>query len=86
MNLKVKDKVRLTKIRSILQTNIDFLHAIRRLKWDWARHVARMGENRWAKILAEWIVIKKRKNGKQKKRWRDEIDNMLGHRCYHQIA
>ena len=86
LNIKIKDKVRVSKIRNILQSNIDFLHAIRRLKWDWAGHVARMGGNRWAKLLTDWIVLKKRKKGKQKKRWRDEIDNMLGHNCHHQIA
>jgi len=68
LNLKLRDKIRIGKIRGTLRENINFLHAIRRLKWDWAGHVARMGKNRWAKILTEWVIIGGRSKGKQKKR------------------
>jgi len=48
--------------------------------------MVRMDKNRWAKILMEWVIIGGRNRGKQKKRWKDEIDTMLGRKCYHQIA
>jgi endonuclease/exonuclease/phosphatase family metal-dependent hydrolase len=63
-----------------LQTGVeDIVRKVKKLKWQWAGHVARMNDNRWTKIVTEWIPIdKKRKPGRPTTRWEDEIANHLG--------
>ncbi len=69
-----------------MKFNLNFLHAIRRLKWDWAGHVARLENNKWAKQVLDWGIKEGRKRGKQKLRWRDEIDQLYGHKQFRRIA
>ncbi len=49
LGIKLKDKVKISEIKSKMKFNLNFLHAIRRLKWDWAGHVARLENNKRAK-------------------------------------
>ncbi|KAI5728658.1 hypothetical protein M8J77_019174 [Diaphorina citri] len=50
-----------------------------KLKWRWAGHVARMGNERWAKKLTEWIPRShKRTRGRKKIRWYDEMKKNVG--------
>ena len=39
---------------------------VRRIKWKWAGHIARLKDERWTKLITEWQPIdKKRKRGMQ---------------------
>ncbi len=42
LNIRLKDKVRITKIKTKFKTNKNVIHHIKRLKWDWAGHVCRL--------------------------------------------
>ena len=44
---------------------------------QWARHVARMSNTRWAKTTSEWTPREgKRVRGRPKRRWRDIIEEV----------
>ena len=49
-------------------------------------YVARQQNERWTHKRTFWYVNGKRRRGKQKTRWRDEIDRSLGHKIYHRVA
>ena len=71
---KIPNKVirQKTKVKDILQK-------IKEAKWRWAGHVARREDNRWTKRITEWQPrTGKRKRGRQKRRWRDDITSYLG--------
>ncbi len=47
LNLKKKDRVRINGIREKLPDRKNLLETIRKLYWDWARHVMRLKDDRW---------------------------------------
>ena len=50
-----------------------------RAHWSWAGHVARFQDNRWTYRLTEWQPREgKRKRGRQKRRWRDDLTTYMG--------
>ena len=56
---KIEDLYKITKMGNI---NTD----LRKIKWRWAGHIARMTNERWAKILTEWCPLdRKRSRGRQ---------------------
>jgi len=62
----------------------DLMDRILRLKWKWAGHIARMTDN-WANDLTMWHPSSKRKPGRPRKRWAEEIKKSHGHN-WHKIA
>ena len=47
------------------------------MRGEWAGHVARMNNTRWAKIISEWTPGEgKRVKGRPKSRWRDNIEEV----------
>ncbi len=54
------------------------IHKIKREKWKWAGHLARIEENRWTyKLTFCFLQHNKRKTGKQNVRWMNEIENFI---------
>ena len=51
-----------------------WVEAQRRRKWQWAGHVARMKETRWAGKMLGWKPEGARKVGGPKRRWEDAMD------------
>ena len=48
-------------------------------KYNYAGHVARMNYKKWTKIITKWKPkIGKRRVGRQKQRWEDELRQMDG--------
>ena len=39
----------------------DIIARIKQLKWQWAGHVARASDNRWTKIVTEWIPLENKR-------------------------
>ena len=57
----------------------DIVARIKELKWQWAGHVPRLMDNRWTKLVTEWIPSNgKRKQARPKTRWSDEIRKYAG--------
>lgn len=78
LNIKLEQKIRTTTIEKQLQVKrVEHLAAI--LKFKWAGHMMRTQDNRWSKIITEWIPRdRKRSRGRQRKRWRDAIVECAG--------
>lgn len=74
LNFKKKDHKKITDIKKALKDNIDMVRYIRRQKWSWAGHVARMRDDRWTFRATFWFLSHlKRKIGRQPMRWFDDI-------------
>ena len=58
-----------------VRTNIiDGIENTLKHKWKWARHTARMKDNRWTNHRTEWQLRKgKRSRGQPGRRWQDDI-------------
>ena len=78
LHLSLKDKIRHTEIRKKTKVQ-DIMTKIKAAKWKWAGHVIRTNDNRWTKRMTEWQPRNgKRKRGRQKRRWRDDITSYMG--------
>ena len=78
LHLSLKDKVRHTSIRKKTRVK-DIIEKIKESKWKWAGHLSRTTDNRWTKRLTEWQPrTGKRRRGRQKRRWRDDITSYMG--------
>ena len=46
-----------------------------RRKWDWAGHVSRMRDGRWAILSMQWVPEDgPPRRGRPRRRWQDELD------------
>lgn len=87
LGIKLKDRISLKAIRKKIINRVDFLHTVKRLKWDWAGHVARQNKDRWTYSIKNWFLKMGRKKGKQKTKWDDDIIKFLGYnKQYHRVA
>lgn len=78
LNITRKDKINNRKLRETTLVKDAAIH-IRKLKWQWAGHVARSDNSRWIKVVTEWIPLnKRRKKGRPLMRWQDEIKKEEG--------
>ena len=78
LHIILRDKIKNTDIRR--QTKVkDIIQKIKESKWKWAGHLMRREDNRWTKRATEWQPrTGKRKRGRPKRRWRDDLDAFLG--------
>ena len=78
LGITLRDKKRASWIRE--QTKVeDILSTVKRRKWTWAGHVMRRTDNRWTVRVTEWHPRDgKRRQGRQRIRWRDEIRSYAG--------
>ena len=76
LNITKRDKIRNEIIRC--KTGVkDIIERVRCMRGQWAGHVARMSNTRWAKITSEWTPREgKRVRGRPKRRWRDNIEEV----------
>jgi len=64
------------EIRKITKINDALTHA-KKLKWNFAGHIQRTTDNRWTKLIENWIPTDGFRNrGHQRKRWQDEIETI----------
>lgn len=78
LNLKLRDKVKLENIRSKTKV-MDVTYTVKKLKWNWAGHMIRNNRDKWTKDVTEWYPRDgKRKKGRQKTRWEDDIRKVAG--------
>ena len=78
LHISLRDRIRSSAIRK--KTGVtDIIVKSKQSKWRWAGHVARRNDNRWTKRLTEWQPrLGKRRRGRQKRRWRDDITAFIG--------
>ena len=74
LNVTRKDKIKNEVKRSKTQVK-DIIKNVQNMKGQWAGHLARMNNNKWAKKTTEWTPREgNRTKGKPKRRWRDDIE------------
>lgn len=86
MGIKLKDKIKITDIKKRINNSKNFVHEIRRMKWNWVGHVERIQDDRWTYRITNWWLREGRTKGKQKRRWRDEIVEFIKNKNYEVIA
>ena len=78
LNITIRDKQKNTTIRNKTKVK-DIIEKIKEMKWRWAGHIARQKDNRWTIKTTEWQPrTGKRRRGRQKQRWRDELTEYRG--------
>ena len=77
-SLKLQDKIPCWEIRKRTKI-IDIMVYTLKQTWRWARHLARMKDNRWTKRCTEWQPRRrKRLRGQPCRRWQDDITRKEG--------
>ena len=68
LNIACRDRKRNECVRE--QTKVlDIIAKAKSLNWEWAGHIGRMADNRWAKKCTEWTPYeRKRSRGQPRKR------------------
>jgi len=86
MGLTWKDRKTAKWIRE--QTKLkDVILTIKQIKWNWAGHIARIKDERWTIKVTKWTPLEgKRNRGRQKTRWRDDIEKTTGTANWYQMA
>lgn len=83
---KLKDHVRISSLKLKFRGIRDFIQESRRKKWEWAGHIIRACDGRWGNKIMYWFSESKRKRGRQKARWRDEIVEFIRNKQFHRVA
>ena len=61
LNITQRDRKRNEWIRE--QTKVlDIIAKAKSLKWEWAGHIGRMADNRWAKKCTEWTPYERKRS------------------------
>lgn len=77
LGISWQDKMSIKEMKSITKI-ADIITTIKSLKWSWAGHVMR--SQGWCREITDWYPLdRKRKKGRQRKRWADEIKLTAGH-------
>lgn len=56
----------------------DVNSSAKQLKWKWAGHVQRLDDDRWPKRIENWKPDGRRKRGRPRMKWQDEIEEHGG--------
>ena len=75
LNITKRDKIR-NEIVGCKSGVKDIIERVRCFRGQWAGHVARMSNTRWAKITSEWTPRKGKRVRRRPKRWRDNIEEV----------
>lgn len=87
LNVKKKDHVKIQTLKQKLGNNVNIINYIRKQKWKWAGHTARLKDNRWTYKVTFWYLsYLKRNRGRQLARWEDDINAFLGTKNFARIA
>ena len=75
LNITKRDKIR---NEIICKTGVkDIIERVRYMRGQWAGHIARKSNIRWAKTTSEWTPREgKRVRGRLKRRWRDDFEEV----------
>ena len=80
LNISYKDYVTNEEVRRKIQTVIgkhdELLTFVKKRKLRWFVHVPRSSDS--AKVILQGTVLGKRRKGRQKKRWEDNIKELTG--------
>ena len=79
LGVSLRDKIPDTVIKQ--RTRItDAIYLLKKLKWNWAGHIARRTDDRWTKLILEWRPRQDalRNRGRPPTRWSDDLKRFRG--------
>lgn len=71
------DRVRNEEIRQRMNVQTDALNYIEEKRLQWYGHVRRCSSSRWINRVTDWSPIGRRKRGRPRRSWRDEVDEAM---------
>ena len=80
LKITKRDKIRNEVMRSKTRVK-DKIERVQWMRGQWAGHVARMSNTRWAKITSEWTPRKENDWKRTKRRRRDSIEKVGSSQC-----
>lgn len=75
-----RDRIRNEEIKRRMGIDKDTYTYIEEQRLIWYGHVRRADENRWIKKITDWSPIGKRKRGRPRRSFRDEVDEAMERR------
>jgi hypothetical protein len=82
------EKIRNEIIRETMKIDTNIIEQIEKKQLTWFGHTKRMNEARWPRKILEWIPEERRRRGRPRRSWRDDIDeamktrNLQENTCY----
>ena len=74
------DRVRNIDIRNEMGIDIDLIETIEVKRLRWYGHLERMTMDRWPKRVWEWTPPQRRKRGRPRRSWRDDVEEAMAQR------
>lgn len=74
------DRIRNDEIKRRMGVEKDVLEYIEEKRLLWYGHVRRASENRWIAKVTDWSPIGRRKRGRPRRSWRNEVDDAMERR------
>nr|CAI5853376.1 unnamed protein product [Callosobruchus analis] len=71
------ERVRNSEIRHMMGKEQTVADEIERRQLVWFGHTKRMDENRWPRKVLEWIPPERRKRGRPRRSWRDDVEEAM---------
>ncbi|XP_045466796.1 uncharacterized protein LOC123675482 [Harmonia axyridis] len=71
------ERIRNQEVRNQMGVEGTIMDGIERKQLIWYGHVQRMGQSRLPKITMEWIPNMRRRRGRPRKNWMEEIRNAM---------
>lgn len=71
------DRVRNVDIRNEMEIDLDVIETIDAKRLNWLGHLQRMRKERWPKKAWEWIPSNRRKPGRPRLSWRDDVEEAM---------
>ncbi|KAJ9582946.1 hypothetical protein L9F63_022707 [Diploptera punctata] len=65
------------EIRNIMEAEENIIERIEEKKLKWLGHVLRMEDERWPKQLYQWHPTRRRKRGRQKLTWKENMKTLM---------
>lgn len=76
----IMDRITNEEIRRRMDIEKDAIHYIEEKRLIWYGHVRRMGRDRWIGKITDWSPIGRRRRGRPRRSWRDEVDEAMENR------
>lgn len=71
------ERIRNDVIRMQMQMDRHIHEHIEKRQLTWFGHVKRMNVNRWPRKILEWTPLERRKRGRPRRSWRDDINQAM---------
>lgn len=71
------DRIPNEEIRNRMGIQKDAVSRIEEKQLSWYGHVRRSSDNGWIKKITEWSPMGRRKRGRPKRSWRDDVDEAM---------